>query len=136
MIGILCLVKGNKMDNLRFRQREEAAERLKILGYNKEIRERYLDIDFQEKLQEAESRDIPEINIAPFIQMEEDEDIFTYLYRYSILNDGRLQLRLFFVNNKENMWEKERALLRTAMEKGVDTQDAKDIFKTFVTEIK
>lgn len=118
---------------LNKKQRIEAGKRLKLLGYPKEVQDKYLDEGFLEKLQEAQSNDVPQgINIAPFLKMEEDEGIFTYLYRYDLLPDGRLQLRLFFVNNKEQCWEQERALLKSAMEKGIDTEDAKEIFRTFV----
>lgn len=123
--------------NIERKQREEAVGRLKLLGYDKEVQERYLDENFKEKLQEADSDKVPEgISIVPFLKMEEEENIFTYLYRYSVLQDGRLQLRLFFVNDKEDSWEQERAMLKSAMEKGIDTKDAKEIFRTFVTEIK
>ncbi len=123
--------------NIERKQREEAVRRLKLLGYDKEVQERYLDENFKEKLQEADSDKVPEgISIVPFLKMEEEENIFTYLYRYSVLQDGRLQLRLFFVNDKEDSWEQERAMLKSAMEKGIDTKDAKEIFRTFVTEIK
>lgn len=123
--------------NIERKQREEAVRRLKLLGYDKEVQERYLDENFKEKLQEADSDKVPEgISIVPFLKMEEKENIFTYLYRYSVLQDGRLQLRLFFVNDKEDSWEQERAMLKSAMEKGIDTKDAKEIFRTFVTEIK
>ena len=114
-------------------QREEAGKRLKILGYPKDVCEKYNDKAFQLKLQEADSGDVPEdINIAPFLKMEEDENIFTYLYRYSVTEEGKLQLRLFFVTDKVEEWEKDRETLRSAMEKGIDTKDAKSIFRTFV----
>ena len=119
--------KLNKM------QREEAGKRLKILGYPKDVCEKYYDDSFLLKLQEADSGDVPEdINIAPFLKMEEDENIFTYLYRYSVTEEGKLQLRLFFVTDKMEEWEKDRETLRSAMEKGIDTKDAKSIFRTFV----
>ena len=114
-------------------QREEAGKRLKILGYPKDVCEKYIDKSFLLKLQEADSGDVPEdINIAPFLKMEEDENIFTYLYRYSVTEEGKLQLRLFFVTDKVEEWEKDRETLRSAMEKGIDTKDAKSIFRTFV----
>ena len=114
-------------------QREEAGKRLKILGYPKDVCEKYNDKSFLLKLQEADSGDVPEdINIAPFLKMEEDENIFTYLYRYSVTEEGKLQLRLFFVTDKVEEWEKDREALRSAMEKGIDTKDAKSIFRTFV----
>lgn len=114
-------------------QREEAGKRLKILGYPKDVCEKYYDDSFLLKLQEADSGDVPEdINIAPFLKMEEDENIFTYLYRYSVTEEGKLQLRLFFVTDKMEEWEKDRETLRSAMEKGIDTKDAKSIFRTFV----
>ena len=114
-------------------QREEAGKRLKILGYPKDVCEKYIDKSFLLKLQEADSGDVPEdINIALFLKMEEDENIFTYLYRYSVTEDGKLQLRLFFVTDKVEEWEKDRETLRSAMEKGIDTKDAKSIFRTFV----
>lgn len=114
-------------------QREEAGKRLKILGYPKDVCEKYIDKSFLLKLQEADSGDVPEdINIAPFLKMEEDENIFTYLYRYSVTEDGKLQLRLFFVTDKVEEWEKDRETLRSAMEKGIDTKNAKSIFRTFV----
>ena len=114
-------------------QREEAGKRLKILGYTKDVCEKYIDKSFLLKLQEADSGDVPEdINIAPFLKMEEDENIFTYLYRYSVTEEGKLQLRLFFVTDKVEEWEKDRETLRSAMEKGIDTKNAKSIFRTFV----
>lgn len=114
-------------------QREEAGKRLKILGYPKDVCEKYIDKSFLLKLQEADSGDVPEdINIAPFLKMEEDENIFTYLYRYSVTEEGKLQLRLFFVTDKVEEWEKDRETLRSAMEKGIDTKNAKSIFRTFV----
>ena len=114
-------------------QREEAGKRLKILGYPKDVCEKYIDKSFLLKLQEADSGDVPEdINIALFLKMEEDENIFTYLYRYSVTEDGKLQLRLFFVTDKVEEWEKDRETLRSAMEKGIDTKNAKSIFRTFV----
>ena len=114
-------------------QREEAGKRLKILGYPKDVCEKYIDKSFLLKLQEADSGDVPEdINIAPFLKMEQDENIFTYLYRYSVTEEGKLQLRLFFVTDKVEEWEKDRETLRSAMEKGIDTKDAKSIFRTFV----
>ena len=114
-------------------QREEAGKRLEILGYPKDVCEKYIDKSFLLKLQEADSGDVPEdINIAPFLKMEEDENIFTYLYRYSVTEEGKLQLRLFFVTDKVEEWEKDRETLRSAMEKGIDTKDAKSIFRTFV----
>ena len=114
-------------------QREEAGKRLRILGYPKDVCEKYIDKSFLLKLQEADSGDVPEdINIAPFLKMEEDENIFTYLYRYSVTEEGKLQLRLFFVTDKAEEWEKDRETLRSAMEKGIDTKDAKSIFRTFV----
>lgn len=114
-------------------QREEAGKRLKILGYPQDVCEKYIDKSFLLKLQEADSGDVPEeINIAPFLKMEQDENIFTYLYRYSVTEDGKLQLRLFFVTDKVEEWEKDRETLRSAMEKGIDTKDAKSIFRTFV----
>ena len=119
--------------NLNKLQREEAGKRLKILGYPKDVCEKYIDKSFLLKLQEADSGDVPEeINIAPFLKMEEDENIFTYLYRYSVTEDGKLQLRLFFVTDKVEEWEKDRETLRSAMEKGIDTKNAKSIFRTFV----
>lgn len=119
--------------NLNKLQREEAGKRLKILGYPKDVCEKYIDKSFLLKLQEADSGDVPEdINIAPFLKMEEDENIFTYLYRYSVTEEGKLQLRLFFVTDKVEEWEKDRETLRSAMEKGIDTKDAKSIFRTFV----
>ena len=121
---------GKKLNKL---QREEAGKRLKILGYPKDVCEKYIDKSFLLKLQEADSGDVPEdINIAPFLKMEEDENIFTYLYRYSVTEEGKLQLRLFFVTDKVEEWEKDRETLRSAMEKGIDTKDAKSIFRTFV----
>ena len=114
-------------------QREEAGKRLKILGYPKDVCEKYIDKSFLLKLQEVDRGDVPEdINIAPFLKMEEDENIFTYLYRYSVTEEGKLQLRLFFVTDKVEEWEKDRETLRSAMEKGIDTKDAKSIFRTFV----
>ena len=114
-------------------QREEAGERLKILGYEKEVCEKYNDQSFVLKLQEADSGEVPEeINIAPFLKMEQEENIFTYLYRYSVTEDGKLQLRLFFVTDKTDEWEKDREILRSAMEKGIDSDNAKTIFRTFV----
>ena len=114
-------------------QREEAGKRLKILGYPKDVCAKYIDKSFLLKLQEADSGEVPEdINIAPFLKMEEDENIFTYLYRYSVTEEGKLQLRLFFVTDKVEEWEKDRETLRSAMEKGIDTKDAKSIFRTFV----
>ena len=114
-------------------QREEAGKRLKILGYPKDVCEKYIDKSFLLKLQEADSGDVPEdINIALFLKMEEDENIFTYLYRYSVTEEGKLQLRLFFVTDKVEEWEKDRETLRSAMEKGIDTKNAKSIFRTFV----
>ena len=114
-------------------QREEAGKRLKILGYPKDVCEKYIDKSFLLKLQEADSGEVPEdINIAPFLKMEEDENIFTYLYRYSVTEEGKLQLRLFFVTDKVEEWEKDRETLRSAMEKGIDTKNAKSIFRTFV----
>lgn len=114
-------------------QREEAGKRLKILGYPKDVCEKYIDKSFLLKLQEADSGDVPEeINIAPFLKMEEDENIFTYLYRYSVTDEGKLQLRLFFVTDKVGEWEKDREILRSAMEEGIDSNDAKTIFRTFV----
>lgn len=119
--------------NLNKLQREEAGKRLKILGYPKDVCEKYIDKSFLLKLQEADSGDVPEeINIAPFLKMEEDENIFTYLYRYSVTEEGKLQLRLFFVTDKVEEWEKDRETLRSAMEKGIDTKNAKSIFRTFV----
>ncbi|MGN1126250.1 MAG: hypothetical protein ACI4RI_02310 [Ruminococcus sp.] len=114
-------------------QREEAGKRLEILGYEKEVCEKYKDESFLLKLQEADSGEVPEeINIAPFLKMEEDENIFTYLYRYSVTEDGKLQLRLFFVTDKTEEWEKDREILRFAMENGIDSKDAKTIFRTFL----
>ena len=114
-------------------QREEAGKRLKILGYPKDVCEKYIDKSFLLKLQEADSGDVHEdINIAPFLKMEEDENIFTYLYRYSVTEEGKLQLRLFFVTDKVEEWEKDRETLRSAMEKGIDSKDAKSIFRTFI----
>ncbi|MDY4812472.1 MAG: hypothetical protein SO152_01300 [Ruminococcus sp.] len=114
-------------------QREEAGKRLEILGYPKDVCEKYIDKSFLLKLQEADSGDVPEeINIAPFLKMEEDENIFTYLYRYSVTDEGKLQLRLFFVTDKVGEWEKDREILRSAMEEGIDSNDAKTIFRTFV----
>ena len=114
-------------------QREEAGKTLEILGYEKEVCQKYNDESFLLKLQEADSGDVPEeINIAPFLKMEEDENIFTYLYRYSVTDEGKLQLRLFFVTDKVGEWEKDREILRSAMEEGIDSNDAKTIFRTFV----
>lgn len=114
-------------------QREEAGKRLEILGYEKEVCEKYNDESFLLKLQEADSGEVPEeINIAPFLKIEEDENIFTYLYRYSVTDEGKLQLRLFFVTDKAEEWEKDREILRSAMENGLDSNDAKTIFRTFV----
>lgn len=114
-------------------QREEAGKRLRILGYEKEVCEKYNDESFLLKLQEADSGKVPEeINIAPFLKMEEDENIFTYLYRYSVTDEGKLQLRLFFVTDKVGEWENDREILRSAMEEGIDSNDAKTIFRTFV----
>ena len=114
-------------------QREEAGKRLEILGYEKEVCQKYNDESFLLKLQEADSGNVPEeINIAPFLKMEEDENIFTYLYRYSVTDEGKLQLRLFFVTDKVGEWEKDRKILRSAMEEGIDSNDAKTIFRTFV----
>lgn len=114
-------------------QREEAGKRLEILGYPKDVCEKYIDKSFLLKLQEADSGNVPEeINIAPFLKMEEDENIFTYLYRYSVTDEGKLQLRLFFVTDKVGEWEKDREILRSAMEEGIDSNDAKTIFRTFV----
>lgn len=114
-------------------QREEAGKRLKILGYSKDVCEKYNDDSFLLKLQEADSGDVPEeINIAPFLKMEDEENIFTYLYRYSVTDEGKLQLRLFFVTDKSEEWEKDRETLRSAMEKGIDSKDAKLIFRTFI----
>ncbi|MGN0477317.1 MAG: hypothetical protein ACI4HM_08280 [Ruminococcus sp.] len=114
-------------------QREEAGKRLEILGYEKEVCEKYNDESFLLKLQEADSGEVPEeINIAPFLKIEEDENIFTYLYRYSVTDEGKLQLRLFFVTDKTEEWEKDREILRSAMENGIDSNDAKTIFRTFV----
>ena len=64
--------------------------------------------------------------------MEEEQNIFTYLYRYSVLDDGNLQLRLFFISNNPGDWEKDRETLQYALENGIDSKDAKNIFKTFV----
>ena len=114
-------------------QREEAGKRLKILGYPKDVCEKYIDKSFLLKLQEADSGNVPEeINIAPFLKMEEDENIFTYLYRYSVTEEGKLQLRLFFVTDKVEEWEKDRETLRSAMEKGIDKREAKARIRTFV----
>ena len=113
----------NNLNNL---QRVEAGRRLEILGYEKDVCEKYLDEEFALKLQEAE------INIAPFLKMEEEQNIFTYLYRYSVLDNGNLQLRLFFISNNPDDWEKDRETLQYALENGIDSKDAKNIFKTFV----
>ena len=100
----------NNLNNL---QRVEAGRRLEILGYEKDVCEKYLDEEFALKLQEADSNEVPEeINIAPFLKMEEEQNIFTYLYRYSVLDNGNLQLRLFFISNNPDDWEKDRETLQ------------------------
>ena len=120
-------------NNLNKLQRVQAGRRLEILGYEKDVCEKYLDEEFALKLQEADSNEVPEeINIAPFLKMEEEQNIFTYLYRYSVLDDGNLQLRLFFISNNPDDWEKDRETLQYALENGIDSKDAKNIFKTFV----
>lgn len=120
-------------DNLNALQREEAGRRLAILGYEKEVCEKYMDKEFVLKLQEADSNNVPEkINIAPFLKMEEDQNIFTYLYRYTVLDGDKLQLRLFFVSDNPDEWESDRKTLEFALKNGIDSDDAKTIFKTFV----
>ena len=123
----------NNLNNL---QRVEAGRRLEILGYEKDVCDKYLDEEFALKLQEADSNEVPEeINIAPFLKMEEEQNIFTYLYRYSVLDNGNLQLRLFFISNNTEDWEKDRETLKYALENGIDSKDAKNIFKTFVSPL-
>ena len=63
----------NNLNNL---QRVEAGRRLEILGYEKDVCEKYLDEEFALKLQEADSNEVPEeINIAPFLKMEEEQNL-------------------------------------------------------------
>ena len=47
----------NNLNNL---QRVEAGRRLEILGYEKDVCEKYLDEEFALKLQEADSNEVPE----------------------------------------------------------------------------
>lgn len=121
------------MDKLNELQRGEASKRLEILGYDKQVCSKYSDKSFMLKLQEAENSQVPDkIDITPFLKMEQQENIFTYLYRYSVTEDNKLKLRMFFVNDKPESWEEDRKVLKQALTSSVDSDEAKNIFKTFV----
>lgn len=124
------------MKDINTLQRKEAGKRLSILGYNEDVCNKYMDETFLLKLQEAESADVPEeININPFLQMEKDENIFTYLYRYSVIEGNKLQLRMFFVSPNPDEWENDRQTLRIAMKNGIDSDKAKNIFRTYIKSL-